>query len=64
VVMVVAWPWVSMVEVSGVFFFLYGFLGFLLIYGFLGFDGHEFVVGVSRKRHYGWVYLEEASICA
>ena len=53
VVMVVAWPWVLVVEVFG-FCFLYGFLGFvfsmgfwvLLTYGFLGFDDHEFVVGV------------------
>ena len=54
VVMVVAWPWVSMAKVSG----------FCFLYGFLGFNGHEFVVAVSRKQHYGWVYLEGASLCA
>ena len=54
VVMVVAWPWVSMAKVSG----------FCFLYGFLSFGGHEFVVRVSRKQHCGWVYLEEAFMCA
>ena len=54
VVMVAAWPWVSMAKVYG----------FCFLYGFLGFGGHEFVVRVSRKQHCGWVYIEEAFMFA
>ena len=53
-VMVVAWPWVSVAKVSR----------FCFLYGFLGFSGHKFVVRVSRKQHCGWVYIEEAFMFA